>query len=471
MKRNYRQIKGGRIAAFLKGGKMSKVLNNKTRQLLVDEYIKSLNEGNIPWAQGWADTNPVNAITGREYRNTNYLLLSYISATKKYKDHRWCTYKQAQKNHWYVKRGEKSTPIEFFTFYDRKEKKKLSIIEYNQFVSRLRGSELSSDEVRERLKSIVMESRNWNVFNIDQLEERFYENVQTKQRLTIDDYKKRVKMMLTPEQKNKFEEQYNFVRRPVPSPVSDPAKAREYDVPAIIDTAIKNMGVQVSESGDEPCYILNLDTIMMPSSGNFKNSYEWNSTLLHELCHATGHPSRLNRDLDNKFGSPEYAVEELRAEIGSSFLCAELGIAPSTHEINNHKAYIQSWIHVLKDDPSVLFKSINESDKIVDYVKKKGDFEHQIRLSKNVLAQRIADFTIEWEPDAFKECYKSYDELVDDLMMDLEYNPDKLIRSLKEEKEKYSDERIIDSLIHAVSEYEEDGIETKGEKEYAGIER
>jgi antirestriction protein ArdC len=450
---------------------MAKILNNKTRQLLVDEYIKSLNEGNIPWKQGWDNQNPVNAITGREYRNTNFLLLSYISATRRYKDRRWCTFNQAKKNNWYVKKGEKSTPIEFFTFYDRKEKKKLSIGEYNQFVKELRDLEMSSDEEKERLKYVVLEAKNWNVFNIDQLEERFYEDVQTKQRLTIDDYKKRVKMMATPEQKKRFEDQYTFVRRPVPAPVSDPAKAKEYDVPGIIDTAIKNMKVQVAEGGNQPCYVPTMDTIMMPSSGSFKNSYEWNSTLLHELCHATGHPSRLNRNLDNIFGTPEYAVEELRAEIGSSFLCAELGIEPSSQEIDNHKAYIQSWIHVLKDDPAVLFKSINDSDKIVDYIKEKGDFENQLRLTKDVLAQRIADFTIDLEPDVFKECYKSYDELIDDLMMDLEYSPGKLIGLLKEAKEECSDERIADSLIDAVSRYEEEGIESKGEKEYAGIER
>jgi len=74
---------------------------------------------------------------------------------------------------------------------------------------------------------------------------------------------------------------------------------------------------------------------------------EFAATALHELAHWTGHPSRLNRDLQNRFGSSAYAMEELRAELASAFVAIELGIPT---DIPHHASYIANWIKPLKDD-------------------------------------------------------------------------------------------------------------------------
>lgn len=84
------------------------------------------------------------------------------------------------------------------------------------------------------------------------------------------------------------------------------------------------------------------------------------------MTHSTGHPSALNRGCNTNFGSPEYAQEELVAELGSLFLSADLGIQSADYEgehYENHVSYLQSWMHALEDDPSYLFKAAAKADK------------------------------------------------------------------------------------------------------------
>lgn len=74
------------------------------------------------------------------------------------------------------------------------------------------------------------------------------------------------------------------------------------------------------------------------------------------MCHATGHEKRLNRDLTGEKGTPKYAKEELRAEIGSSFLMQNLGLKYDEKHLENHKAYIQFWIQLLKENQQSYLK-------------------------------------------------------------------------------------------------------------------
>lgn len=99
----------------------------------------------------------------------------------------------------------------------------------------------------------------------------------------------------------------------------------------------------------------------------FHSDYEVNATAFHELAHSTGHPKRLNRNIQNNpFGSEAYAYEELVAEISSCFLGFN---TPQTQEhIDNHKAYIQSWIQAISKKPETLINAIKDADKAADYM-------------------------------------------------------------------------------------------------------
>lgn len=107
------------------------------------------------------------------------------------------------------------------------------------------------------------------------------------------------------------------------------------------------------------------DHIVMPERSQFHSAEHYWSTLLHELGHWTGHKSRLDRDLTGFFGSESYAKEELRAEIASLMLCAEMGIG---HDGSQHAAYVKSWVKVLQDDPREIFRAAASAEKIQEFL-------------------------------------------------------------------------------------------------------
>ena len=91
------------------------------------------------------------------------------------------------------------------------------------------------------------------------------------------------------------------------------------------------------------------------------------ATLAHELTHWTKHKSRLDRDFGRKqWGDEGYAKEELVAELGAAFLCADLALTPEARA--DHAAYIQSWLTVLKDDKRAIFAAAAHAQRAVDYL-------------------------------------------------------------------------------------------------------
>jgi antirestriction protein ArdC len=80
--------------------------------------------------------------------------------------------------------------------------------------------------------------------------------------------------------------------------------------------------------------------------------------------HWTAHPSRLNRDLQHRFGSSAYAREELIAELTSAFLCAHLSIAPQIR----HADYLGHWLQILKEDSRAIFHAASQASKASDFL-------------------------------------------------------------------------------------------------------
>lgn len=94
------------------------------------------------------------------------------------------------------------------------------------------------------------------------------------------------------------------------------------------------------------------------------------ATLFHELTHWTGHPSRLGRDLKNRFGDKGYAIEELVAELGSAFLAVDVGIA--TEPRPDHAAYVADWLKVVKADPRALPTAAAKASAAAEFVLSNG---------------------------------------------------------------------------------------------------
>ena len=149
------------------------------------------------------------------------------------------------------------------------------------------------------------------------------------------------------------------------------------DLQAFCDEVLQNIHVQVEHHGNEAYYSPKEDKIVLPEIGRFRTAEDYYATRLHETAHSTGASSRLNRDLSGIFGSESYAKEELRAEIASSLLFADLKLPTSAQTLDNHKAYIQSWIADLEKDPLILFQAIKDAEKISDYILENGPISLQ----------------------------------------------------------------------------------------------
>lgn len=299
---------------------------NKMREEMINSFIDCLKKDTIPWHRSWSATErPYNAVTNTAYHGANSLWLSYNQLAKNFSDPRWCTFKQAQTQGWKIKPGSKGTRVEFWSLYDTKTKRKLTSREAKQL-----SDELTIEEFKERIKPI---SNIYTVFNGEQIEG-------------------------------------------IPKYVEKTYELNNEELVQRRDTLLKNMNVDFAEGGDEAFYNPSRDRITLPKMNKFESEYAYMATLLHEAGHATGHESRLNREIANMFGTPEYAKEELRAEIASAFTAQELGLDYEQNEyMENHEAYVQSWIQVLENEPNELFAAIKDAEKISDYLIEKGEFE------------------------------------------------------------------------------------------------
>jgi antirestriction protein ArdC len=150
-------------------------------------------------------------------------------------------------------------------------------------------------------------------------------------------------------------------------PALAPAVATKTVVHRIQDVEIivQASGVPVRIGGDRAFYSPALDLIQMPPDEAFHSPEERAATLFHELSHASGHASRLNRDLCGRFGSASYAKEELRAELASCAIGSMIGLPC---DVPNHASYLQSWIGVLKQDRREIFRAAAEAQRIADYI-------------------------------------------------------------------------------------------------------
>lgn len=118
--------------------------------------------------------------------------------------------------------------------------------------------------------------------------------------------------------------------------------------------------------GERAFYCPSTDSVHLPPFARFKDANGYYATLGHECVHATGATSRLDRDLSSRFGSESYAMEELVAELGAAFLCAELGLSAEPRD--DHAGYIASWLKVLKSDNRAIFSAAGKAQAAVDWL-------------------------------------------------------------------------------------------------------
>jgi len=282
------------------------------RREVTDSIIKMLEDGVAPWQKPWeGSAMPFNPTTERSYRGGNALHLLATGIGREYADPRWMTYKQAAEQGWQVRGGEKGTHIEFWEVKERSNEKDA-------------GLDQNGDESPARENGQRLIHRVYTVFNAKQID-------------GIPEYQ--------PKQRTPFEA----------------AQAGE--------RILANSGARIEhDQRDDAFYNRRSDSIHLPPKDAFKDAPGYYGTALHELAHWTGHPSRLNRPTlseSYRFGDLNYAKEELRAELASVFMAAELGVP---HDPANHAAYVGSWIKALRDDKNEIFRAAHEASAATDFV-------------------------------------------------------------------------------------------------------
>lgn len=286
------------------------------RASLYDEVtariVGQLEEGRVPWVQPWSSEAcgagpapglPRNALTRRAYSGINVLILWGEVTMRGWPSQGWLTFRQALEAGGNVRKGEHGTCV---VYADR----------FTPETERERARENGGEA-----KSIAFLKR-FTVFNVAQCEG-------------------------LPE---------GFMAQPVPLP--------EREIVPVGEALIAASGVDFRIGGDKAFYSPGADFVQVPPQCAFHDQVNYYRTCLHELTHATGHRTRLARDLTNRFGSKDYAREELVAEMGSAFLCASLGIVPTVR----HADYIGAWLDVLREDSRAIFRAASMASKAADWL-------------------------------------------------------------------------------------------------------
>lgn len=129
---------------------------------------------------------------------------------------------------------------------------------------------------------------------------------------------------------------------------------------------VDNARIDMRFEGHRAFYHTVLDFVSVPPPSVFFTQAGFASTLLHEACHWTGHKSRMAREFGKRFGDGAYAMEELVAELGAAFLCADLGVQNEPRD--DHASYIAGWLRVLKSDPRAVFTAATQATKAAEYL-------------------------------------------------------------------------------------------------------
>jgi len=283
------------------------------RAELTEKVIEQLEKGTAPWQKPWVASElrlPINATTSKPYNGVNSLWLGMQG----YDDPRWATYKQAQAQNWQVRKGEKGTTIEYWKRTETRpllDDNKKPILDEN-------GKPKTVSVRLERPIGPIYAT----VFNLSQMDNA--------------------------------------------PPLELSTKEFAWDPIERAEAILAGSGAKIiHDQSDSAFYAPTKDEIHLPNQSQFPSQANYYSTALHELGHWSGHENRLNRDLSGRFGSESYAREELRAELASYFMAAEIGIP---HDVDRHASYVGSWIQVLKSDKNEIFRASRDAEGIAQYV-------------------------------------------------------------------------------------------------------
>lgn len=272
--------------------------------------IAELEKGVRPWMKPWNAEHAAGRITrplranGQPYRGINVLMLWGAASEHGYAAPIWMTFKQAQELGGHVRKGEHG-----------------SLVVYANTVTRTETDENGDEQERD-----IPFMKGYTVFNVEQVEglpAHFY------------------------------------------ALAEQPAESMQRIEQA--EAFFAATGADIRQGGNRAYYSPAHDFVQMPPFPAFREPEAFYATLAHEMTHWTKAPARLDREFGRKrFGDEGYAMEELVAEMGAAFLCADLGLSPEPRE--EHAAYLDHWLKVLKADKRAIFSAAAHAQRAADYL-------------------------------------------------------------------------------------------------------
>jgi antirestriction protein ArdC len=278
---------------------------------ITNQIVAELEKGVRPWLKPWNAEHAEGRITrplranGIPYRGINVVMLWSAAMEKGYAAPQWMTFKQALELNAHVRKGEQGSQVVYASKITRTE---------------------TNDGTGEESERDIPFMKGYTVFNVEQIDglpEHFY---------------------------------------PTPAPRSE--ELLRIEQAEAFFAATKAV---VRHSGTQAYYSISSDHVQMPPFEIFRDAESYYATLAHETTHWTRHEKRLNREFGRKrFGDEGYAMEELVAELGSAFLCADLELTPELRD--DHASYLASWITVLKNDPRAIFTAASHAQRAADFL-------------------------------------------------------------------------------------------------------
>ena len=275
--------------------------------MVTDKIINLLENGVVPWRRPWTSTGlPRNLVSKKPYRGVNVFLLS----ASKYVSPFWLTMRQANELGGHIRKGEESTAIVFWKIDDAMQS----------------TEDLDSDE-KTRRRFLL---RFYRVWNLEQCE--------------------------------------------LPQSVLDKLpkmETHQHDPIEAVEKIIAGMSnpPEIVRGGSKAFYSPITDRITLPPRELFISSDEEAATKIHEVVHSSGSRKRLAREglcEAAPFGSPVYSFEEMVAEMGAAYLCAEAGISNAV--VENQAAYVSGWLKKCRGDRKLLIHAAAQAQRATDYI-------------------------------------------------------------------------------------------------------
>lgn len=291
-------------------------------RILSETLGAAIRDGSAPWLRSWepgVSFLPLSLSSDDPYRGSNIFALMDKARKKGYEDTYWVTFRGALKAGGHVRKGEKSTKVVIPRTKNIRD-------EHGQLVFDEKGNP----------KKEVIDWSSLSVFNVEQTDGLDREKLRERARLAI----------------------------------------KKWNAQEQIEQMIQDIGVKVThQDGDHVTakYDYDRDLIVLPPQARFASRTKYYQTKLHELAHATGHKSRLNRSTQiahDGFDSQSYAKEELCVEIATMITGERIGIG---HEPRHGDRYVEPWVMLLDSEQKTIQEVSGVAQKISDWLLERAD--------------------------------------------------------------------------------------------------